>query len=197
MSNDAANIATGKPKAGGYIWAARVTENLTIPTDATTALGNGFNCLGYVSEDGVTQTIDKSSQDVVDWHGDVVDTTHGTRSETSAFTLIETNKYSLKQYFGEDNVTTDSSGNVTSVKHNGNSDEEYCYVYETVLKSGKIRRTVIPRGRVAEIGNIQYRSNEIVAYQLTIKNLPADSEGNTAFDYYGTPSSSSSTTTGN
>ena len=191
MSNNAANINTGKPKAGAYMWAAPLsTSNLTIPTDATTALGTGFVCLGYVSQDGVTQSIDKNSNDVVDWRGDAVDSIDGTRAESSSFTLIETNPASLKQYYGENNVVTDqTTGAITQVKHNGNSNDMYCYVWETVLKNGVIRRTVVPKAKVTDIGDIQYKSDDIIAYQLTIKHFPADSDNNTAFDYYGTPSS--------
>ena len=190
MSNDSSNISTGKPKAGAYMWAAPLsTANLTIPTDATTALPSGFVCLGYVSEDGVQQAIDKSSKDVVDWHGDVVDTVDGTRTETTTFTLIETNEASLKQYYGEANVIVNSTSHkIEKIKHNGNSNEMYCYVWETVLKNGDIRRSVVPKGKVSDIGDVTYKSDDIIAYQLTIKQFPCDSEGNTGFDYYGTPS---------
>ena len=184
--NSADNVNVGKPKAGAYMWAALLSDSPTVPTDATTALSDKFHCLGCVSADGVSQSTDRSSTDVVDWHGDLVATADDTRTETSKFTLIECNQYALKQYYGEANVTVDStSGAITSVKHNNSSNEEYCYVWETVMKDGTIRRSVVPKGKVADLDDVVYQRGEVVGYGMTIKQLPYDDAGDTAIDYYG------------
>ena len=54
MANTALNVSTGKPRVTGGVYRAPV--GTTLPEDATTALGNSFVSLGYISTDGVTQS---------------------------------------------------------------------------------------------------------------------------------------------
>ena len=57
MANNEAYVSTGKPKVGGAVYAG--ATNLTLPTNATSDLPSGFTCLGYCSEDGLTNTTDQ------------------------------------------------------------------------------------------------------------------------------------------
>ena len=50
----ATNVSVGKPGASGAIYRAPLGS--TAPTDAETALDAAFVMLGYVSEDGLTNT---------------------------------------------------------------------------------------------------------------------------------------------
>ena len=59
-----------KPKTTGAIWVAPVGS--TLPTDATTALDAAFKCLGYASEDGVTNANSPDTDTVKAWGGDTV-----------------------------------------------------------------------------------------------------------------------------
>ena len=53
MGNNARYVTTGKPNISGAVYTAPI--GTTLPTDATTALDTtAFTCLGYVSEDGLT-----------------------------------------------------------------------------------------------------------------------------------------------
>lgn len=66
-TNNEAYVSTGKPKVGGAVFVG--ATSLTPPTDAVTALPAGFAGMGYISEDGVTQSQEVNSEEVKAWAG--------------------------------------------------------------------------------------------------------------------------------
>ena len=50
--NNKKNVSLGKPKKTGCLYYA--PAGTALPTDATTALPAAYTCVGYLSEDGVT-----------------------------------------------------------------------------------------------------------------------------------------------
>lgn len=195
MANDSTNVSTGKPMATGAIFVSPVgTEP---PADATTALdAEVFKGLGYISEDGVTQTEDLDVTDFNAWGGDVVATSRGARTEEYQFTLIETNVESLKQAYGEDNVTGDWETGIT-VRHNNKEKAEYVYVIETIMTGNRVGRTVIPRGKVMELGDVVKKDDELIGYEVTVKALAyAAWDGDTSRDFFATVSGSQAASDG-
>lgn len=178
MANTVANVATGKPKVTGGIW--RAPLGTTLPTDATTALNSAFVCLGYVSEDGVVNSNSPSTTDIKAWGGDVVLSPQSEKPDTFQFTLIEVlNSDVLKAVYGDANVTIASG--VTKVSANSKEGKAAVWVIETALR-GSYKRIVIPNGQVTEIGDITYKDEEAVGYQVTVKAFP-DSNGDTHSEY--------------
>ena len=103
-TNNEAYVSTGKPKVGGAVFVG--ATSLTPPTDAVTALPAGFAGMGYVSEDGVTQSQEVNSEEVKAWGGDTVLVTEDDKSETWKLTFIEMmNINVLKEIYGATNVT--------------------------------------------------------------------------------------------
>lgn len=176
---DAKNVSVGKPNVGGAIFVA--PKGTTLPTDATTELASDFKCVGFISEDGVSNEITTDSEEIKAWGGDVVLNPQTSRSEKYKFTMIETNETALKVAFGSDNVTVGPDGKI-SIKHNGKEREESVYVIETLIGSDKVKRQVIPRGKVSEIGEIVYKDDEVMGYETTVNAL-LDTAGNTAYEY--------------
>ena len=183
----AGNVSTGKPGVAGAIYRALLSGSPTIPTDSTTDLAEAFKCLGYVSEDGLTNSQSNDNEDIKAWGGDVVMTVKKSRKDTFKFKLIEVlSDEVLKTVFGDDNVTvtaaTQSTPKKIAVASNNEDQPECCYVVEMVTQTGNPKRIVIPNGKVTEIGDIVYKDEEAVGYDITI-SAKADSSGNTHYEY--------------
>ncbi len=170
MANTVANVTTGKPAAGGAIW--RAPLGTTLPTDATTALGEAFKCLGYVSEDGYTNENSPESENIKAWGGDIVLTTQTEKTDTFNFTLIEYfNAEVKKTVYGDDNVDGDLDTGMT-VRANSDELEAAVYVIDQALKGGVKQRTVIPNAKLSELAEITYKDDEAVGYGVTLNAMP-------------------------
>lgn len=182
MANNVANVSQGKPKPTGSVFRAALSDTLVIPADATTALAAEFKGMGYVSEDGVTNTNSPESEEIRAWGGDVVLTPQTGKPDTWTFTLIESENINVMEaVYGTDNVTGTLADGIT-VTANSDEPEEACWVIEQVLRGDVLLRTVIPDGKITEIGDIVYVDNEPIGYELTITALP-DANGNTHYKY--------------
>ena len=62
---EAKNVTTGKPKYSGAIYYGPLKTAL--PTDATTVLAAAYLQLGYVSEDGVTNSNSADGDTINAW----------------------------------------------------------------------------------------------------------------------------------
>lgn len=182
MATDSKNVSVGKPKAGGAVfWAPAGT---TAPTNATTALASAFLDVGYISDEGVTQSSNVESTSHNAWGGDEVANDVTTYGETTSFTLLEVSENAQKLAFGSANV----AASLASVAHKMDAfTTEVVLVIETVVGASKVRRTVIPRAKLIERGDIVYVDNDLVGYPLTFANL-VDENGATSYDYYAAPS---------
>lgn len=170
MANNTSNVTWGKPAVSGGVWWA--PAGTTLPTDATTALGNDFVCLGYCSEDGLTNSNTPETDTIKAWGGDEVLTIQTGKPDHFSFTLIEPmNVNTLKAVYGDDNVTGTLATGIT-VKANGDEIPSAVWVFEMILKGGGLKRIVVPIGDVSELGEITYRDNEAVGYNVTINALP-------------------------
>lgn len=179
MAADATKVSTGKAAVGGAIFRAALGS--TLPTDATTALDAAFKSLGYVSEEGLTNSNSPESDEYKAWGGDTVITVQTAKSDTFQFTLIESlNEDVLKAIYGTGNIST-KNGEVV-VKANASEQEDAAWVVEMVLKGNKKKRIVIPNARITEIGDIVYKDDEPIGYDITITAVP-DTDGNTHYEY--------------
>lgn len=178
--SDATKVTVGKPKVGGAIHWAPIGS--TLPTSATATLDGAFVELGYVSEDGLTNNNSPESDTVKAWGGDTVLNLQTDRPDTFAFTLIEAlNEDVLKTVYGSSNVTKDGSGNLT-VKATAQDMPSGAWVFDMIMKGGRAKRIVVPNGTISELGEITYKDDEAVGYNVTITDVP-DSSGVYHYEY--------------
>ena len=179
MSNTE-HVTAAKPKVGGAVYAAPLGTDL--PTDATTKLNAAFKSLGYISEDGLTNANSPESESIKAWGGDIVNTVIAERGDTFSYTLIEgMNIDVLKHVYGASNVTGELSKGIT-IKANSGELEAHSLVIEMILKGGVLKRVVIPTAKLSELGEIVYKDNENVGYEVTVQALP-DKQENTHYEY--------------
>lgn len=180
MANTASYVTTGKPKISGGIWVA--PKGTTLPTDATTTLGGAFVCLGYVSEDGLSNNNELTVDAIKAWGGNIVYRSLTEMNDEFSFALIETeNTDVLKAVYGSGNVTVDGSGNAT-VNVIAEDPEEKVWVFELALRGGKARRIVVPDGAITAREEITYNDSDPVAYGVTVSAYP-DANGKTHIEY--------------
>lgn len=176
---DATNVSFGKPKATGGVFIAPAGS--TLPTDATTALDAAFASLGYVSDEGLVNSVETDTEDVNEWGGSTVLTEQTSFKEMFTVNLLETSQEALETYYGEDNVTV--SGTDITVKQSSDPLPEVVVVFEVALTGGRIKRIVVPHGKIADrSGEINYTSSEAITYPAQFVAFP-DDDGNTHTEY--------------
>ena len=187
MANTAQYVSTGKPNISGGVWVAPL--GTTLPTDATTALGADFTCLGYVSEDGLENANEMDVSDIKAWGGNIVYRSLTELTDNFSFSLIESeNADVLKNVYGDSNVTVDASGNI-KVDIKAEDPQEKVWVFELALRGGRAKRIVIPDGAVTSRETITYNDSDAIAYGVTVSAYP-DSSNVTHKEYLEAPTPS-------
>jgi len=186
-TNKAKNVSTSSPKVTGAVYYAPLGTSL--PTDAKTALDAAFKGVGYISEDGLTRSQSRSSNDIKEWGGGVVTTVQTEYKESFKFKMIEAlSDIVQKAVYGEKNVEGKLDGASTSmtVKHNALEPVSNAWVIDTVMLDGTLSRIVVPNAKITELGDLAYKKDSAIGYDVTLSAM-LDANGNTSYDYYQAP----------
>lgn len=170
MATNVNNVSAVKPRISGCVYRAPI--GTTLPTDATTALAAAFKDLGYISEDGITNSNTRESEDVKAYGGDVVARPETGKTDSYQMTFIESkNTETLKAVYGDTNVTGTAADGI-QVRVNSKELEPAVWVIDQIMAGNMMRRTVIPNGKVTELGDITYTDGEVTGFETTVSALP-------------------------
>jgi hypothetical protein len=149
----------------GELYAAPV--GTALPTDTSTALNAAFKGLGYFSEDGVTETYEKDTEDITAWqNAKRVRTLITSAKATYAGTLIQTNVDVIETVFGTSVTQTVNHGTYTI--NPGATSGRLSWVLE-VIDGAEIKRIVIEEGEITELGETNYATGEAIGYAITLE----------------------------
>ena len=183
---NANNVTTGKRRTAGGIY--RVAVGTSLPTDASTTLAAAFKEIGYISQDGVTNSLSKTTNDIKEWGGETVDSEVTEQTDHWKFKALESMSLdTLKAVFGDANVS-ESSGAVTVVVKAGTFGEGV-WVIDTAMKGGRLKRVVIPDGKIVSLGDIVYNGSDAVAYDIDLAAFYNSTIGGTHKEYISAPTS--------
>lgn len=158
MATTAENVRVGTT---GAIYVGDTTA--TAPTGATGTL-TGFSELGYVSADGVTETRDRSTNQIRAWqNSDLVREVVTEATATFQAMLLETSGDVLAAYYG---ATVDPSDGSIEIDPSATGGRK-SFVVDLVDGSDAIR-TYIPEGEILSVGEQVYQNGEPVGYDITI-----------------------------
>ncbi|MFJ7588433.1 hypothetical protein ACIQZO_13810 [Streptomyces sp. NPDC097617] len=155
-----------------------------LPTDAVTAWPAAVKDIGWISDDGITESNSTDVTEIKGWQGGQTVRKVISSSEVSfSFTAIESSKTVLELYHKGSKVVTASGKSVLAIKAPG--PDRRVFGFDLVDGDAHIR-IVIPDGEVTETGDITYKGDEAISYELTITAYP-DASGTVAIKYSDDP----------
>lgn len=140
------------------------------PTTAVSVLDAAYVDTGALSPDGIALAMPGpgDTTPIKIWQGDLtVRTLRATSEELPAltFTMLETNKGTVETYFG---VTVAQTATEGSFSYTGAAPVASVYTAD-ILDGTKSKRFHIPRGMKAEVGDLVFKNDEAIGYEVTIE----------------------------
>lgn len=176
--SEVSNVTTGKPRIGGAVY--RAPKGTPLPMTVREALNPAFVSMGYISEDGVTNSNTIESSDQKAWGGDTVLTLQTGKTDTFQMKFLETKNVNvLKAIYGAENVNGSIDAGLV-VRANSTEAEAGAWIIDMILRDNSAKRIVIPEGKITALGDITYTDGEATGYDATITALPYNGyEGDT------------------
>jgi hypothetical protein len=146
-------------------------RTVAAPTAVDSAL-TGYADLGYVSEDGVTESNTQSTEVLRAWQKAKIVRTLVTEGETTfALTLIQTNADTLGEYYG---VAPEADGSFITSATNERPHRKYVL---DIFDGDEWIRKYIADGQVTEVGDQVFQNGAAIGYEVTITAYDDDELG--------------------
>ena len=186
MNVDAKNVLTGAPDQAttGAISSALLI--LTPPTSVAGPFDAAFASTGYVNEDGLTFNAERSTESIKDWSGAIVRQVLSEFNGKFSWAHLETNVESLRNYFGDENVTvtaaTLAAGQQITALLKATEMPRKSWLFR--MKDGDARVLVfVPDGQITETGEVKFTKSGAIQWPATLTTYP-DAEGVNAYFFF-------------
>lgn len=132
----------------------------TLPTDTATALDAAFVDAGYISEDGVTFTLGRETEDLNAWQGSKVRVLTTAEPKSIEFTLMQSNKENIPFILGGGTISGTDPYTYTPPTKGTNTERAmvvefadgtvtYRYVFPRVQLEGEVSFSLTANGAVS------------------------------------------------
>lgn len=176
--NSVARIGVAAPLATGGVLVAAAGTALPTGVSGSTA---SYTKLGYVADDGLRPSGERTSTDIYDWGGDLIyspQENHSTQFQLKLYAAFDSDV--LNEVFGDENVST--VGSLTTVLETGSTLSIHPWVFD--MKDGDKRtRIVVPNGQLTKISEGPFVRNALQSFDVTLQCYKDDS-GKKAYRYY-------------
>lgn len=149
------------------------------PTSAVSVLAAPWIDLGYVSEDGVTETTDVSTEKIKAWQkGKVVRVVVTEGTVSWKFVLLQTSADTLAFYYGG-TVGTDGSIVIDLTK-----ERPVIALDLDIIDGDEIIRAYAPEAQVTEVGDQVYSNGAAIGYEVTVEARHNEDLGGSVKKWY-------------
>lgn len=156
--------------------APAATVQANWPTDAATALNAAFIGLGYLSDDGVTESWDDSVDNIVAWQNATTVRSATTESTGSlGWTMIETKGRVLTTFHRGSTMVETAPGKFKLEVKPITADPAVWVLH--VIDGAELIRILVANGEIVERGEVVYKNGEPIGYPVTLRAYP-DVNGN-------------------
>ena len=180
MANNATLARSGIPEVSGGLLSGPVIRDMTAdgPTDYAEASAE-MSFLGYIGEDGVTESNSRDTNKIKAWGGDVVRVVQNEHSITYKFAMLESaNAAALKLFYGPENVAVDGTTRAITVRKNAKI-LPHTALYMAIRDGDYIISNLVGDGQVVETGDVVYVHSDVIRYEVTVEAF-ADRNGDKA-----------------
>jgi hypothetical protein len=168
MALDSSNVRVA---VTGEVLVGATSASAPSGTGGTTT---GFTGLGYISEDGITESRDLTTDSITAFqNGDEVRRVITGSSLTYNFRLIEVNAATMQLFYG----AAPSGGSVVVVPSSNGGRKSFII---DIVDGSELMRIYIPEGEVTEVGDVTYANGEAIGYEVTISCYPNTALGGSA-----------------
>lgn len=186
MAINTANVLAGVPDQAVTGAILSTVKLVTAPTDFfASGWDTDFKDCGYISEDGLTMSVSRSTNDIKDWSATVVKKILSEFQGTLKWSHLEVNEESFKTFFGEENVTvsaaTATQGTRLKASLKAATLPHKSWAFR--MKDGKAKIGIfVPDGQVTEADDITFSATDAIKLPVTLSCYP-DKTGTTIYIY--------------